>query len=291
MRGRRGWAGRPRRRSDRGRQDGRRRVRRAHRADHRPQGLLHDPDQGPVQPEVRRPGPGTRRGEGRAVHRGLLGQRRGAGRRHDDRGAAEHAVCRVAQPRRARLRRHGRGPLPRRPVPRSGVGGGHHPPARGRRRRVALGDGLQRRGVRRLARRGPWRRRRRRLRAPAGAALAAHDGRPHALRPVRDSCGRRCAVRGRRSGRRQPRPALADPHRRAAHGIRLGGVPLGFPRRPGQLGWAAGNARAAGCPGDPGRGDRGAGPGGAAAGDHVRLQPPGLRRRSRAAARVRRCVW
>ena len=36
----------------------------------------------------------------------------------------------LAHPARARLRRHGRGPLPRRPVPRGGLGGGDHPPAR-----------------------------------------------------------------------------------------------------------------------------------------------------------------
>ena len=55
---------------------------------------------------------------------------------------------------RPRLRRDGRGALPRRPVPRRGLGGGHHPPARGRAGGLAVGDGQQRRGVRRLAGRG-----------------------------------------------------------------------------------------------------------------------------------------
>ena len=59
----------------------------------------------------------------------------------------------------------------------AGVGGGHHPPARGRQAGLAVGDGQQRRGVRRLAGRGARRRRGGRLRAPAGAAVAAHDGR------------------------------------------------------------------------------------------------------------------
>ena len=54
--------------------------------------------------------------------------------------------------RRARLRRHGRGALPLRPVPRCGLGRGHHPPARVGAAGLAVGDGQQRRGVRRLAR-------------------------------------------------------------------------------------------------------------------------------------------
>ena len=50
-----------------------------------------------------------------------------------------------------RLRRDGRGALPRRPLPRRGVGGGDHPPARVGGAGVAVGHGVQRRGVRRLA--------------------------------------------------------------------------------------------------------------------------------------------
>ena len=63
------------------------------------------------------------------------------------------------------LRRDGRGALPRRPDARGGVGGGHHPPPGVGDARVAVGDGLQRRGVRRVAghrarrdRRRSWRR-------------------------------------------------------------------------------------------------------------------------------------
>ena len=54
-------------------------------------------------------------------------------------------------PGRPRLRRHGRGALPRRPVPRRGLGRGHHPPAGQRDTGVAVGHRLQRRRVRRLA--------------------------------------------------------------------------------------------------------------------------------------------
>ena len=87
---------------------------------------------------------------------------------------------------RARVRRDGRGALPRRPVPRRGLGGGHHPPPRVGVGDLAVGDGVQRRGVRRLAerpcagdtdidRRG----------AAAGPAVPARDGRPPDVRPVR----------------------------------------------------------------------------------------------------------
>ena len=100
-----------------------------------------------------------------------------AGGRDDDRGAAQHALRRVADARRARLRRDGRGALPGRPVPRRGVGGGHHPPARATSAGVAVGDGVQRRGVRRLAGRRCAGDRGGGGRAPAGAAVAAHAGR------------------------------------------------------------------------------------------------------------------
>ena len=52
---------------------------------------------------------------------------------------------------RPRLRRDGRGALPRRPLPRRGLGGGDHPPARVGVAGLAVGDGVQRRGVRRVA--------------------------------------------------------------------------------------------------------------------------------------------
>ena len=50
------------------------------------------------------------------------------------------------------LRRHGRGALPRRPHARCRLGGGHHPPPGVGDPGVAVGDRLQRRGVRRVAR-------------------------------------------------------------------------------------------------------------------------------------------
>ena len=114
-----------------------------------------------------------------------------------------------AHPRRARVRRHGRGPLPRRPVPRSGVGGGHHPPPAGGPAGLAVGDGVERGGVRRLAGRGARRRVGGRLRAPAGAPVAAHDGRER--RCTTSSSTRRRPVQ--RTGRRRRRAARrgADP--------------------------------------------------------------------------------
>ncbi len=67
---------------------------------------------------------------GRPADRRQLGQRRRADRRHDHRGAAQHALRRQHLARRSRLRRDGRGALPRRPVPRRRLGRGDHPPAR-----------------------------------------------------------------------------------------------------------------------------------------------------------------
>ena len=61
---------------------------------------------------------------------------------------------------RPRLRGHGRGALPRRPVPRRGLGGGDHPPPAVGHPGLAVGDGQQRRGVRRLAGHRPRRHRR-----------------------------------------------------------------------------------------------------------------------------------
>ena len=74
---------------------------------------------------------------------------------------------------RPRLRGHGRGALPRRPLPRRRVGGGHHPPPRGGAPRLAVGDRVECRGVRRLAAGRARRHRRDRLRGPARAARAA----------------------------------------------------------------------------------------------------------------------
>ena len=90
--------GRPRRagrRADRLRQDDRRRVRRAPGAATGPQVLLHDADQGAVEPEVQRPRRALRRRPGRPAHRRQHDQRRGAGRGDDHRGAPQHAVRRL----------------------------------------------------------------------------------------------------------------------------------------------------------------------------------------------------
>ena len=86
---------------------------------------------------------------------------------------------------RARLRRDGRGALPLRPVPRRRVGRGDHPPARVGPPGLAVGDGQQRRGVRRLAGDRARRHGGHRRGAPAGAAVAARDGRQPAVRPLR----------------------------------------------------------------------------------------------------------
>ena len=66
-------------------------------------------------------------------------------------------------------------------VPRRGLGRGHHPPAGVRAGGGPVGDGQQRRGVRRMARPGSRRHRGHRRRAPAGPAVAAHAGRAAAV--------------------------------------------------------------------------------------------------------------
>ncbi len=125
---------------------------------------------------------------------------------------------------RARLRGHGRGALPRRPVPRRGLGRGHHPPARVGAAGLAVGDGQQRRGVRRLA--GHRARRTPRVvveRAPAGAAVAAHAGRQPDVRPVRRAPARR---RGEPAARVHPRAGapVADAETAAATRVRTAGA-------------------------------------------------------------------
>ena len=67
---------------------------------------------------------------GRPADRRQQRQRRRAGRGDDHRGAAEHAVRRLAHADGPRLRRPRRGALPGRPLPRRGLGRGDHPPAR-----------------------------------------------------------------------------------------------------------------------------------------------------------------
>ena len=63
------------------------------------------------------------------AHRRQRDQRRRPGRGDDHRGAAQHDLQPVARARRARLGGARRGPLPPGRLPRTGVGGGHHPPA------------------------------------------------------------------------------------------------------------------------------------------------------------------
>ena len=100
---------------------------------------------------------------------------------------------------------------------------------------VAVGDGEQRRGVRRLAGHRARRHRGRRRGAPAGAAVAARDGQRAALRPVR---------RGQvRQGRlRQGQPG-ADPAVPRAGPVRPF---VGASARLGAGGGSAGSARPAG---------------------------------------------
>ena len=227
-------------------------------------------------------------------------QLRGAGGGDDHRGAAQHDLRRLGDPGQPRLRGDGRGALPGRPVPRGGLGGGDH-----RARRVdpggrAVGDGEQRRGVRRLAVRGARRDGRGRLRAAAGAAVPARAGRHAAVRPVR----RRGADRARgarraratstrrwsrspgrspgssgttRAGRGARRPGPA--HRRATAAARTAGrAPV--PRRRLSADGPARCVRA-----EPARHRRAAGRGGAAAGDRLHLLPGRLRWRRPPAAR------
>ncbi len=92
------------------------------------------------------------------------------------------------------------------------LGRSHHPAAGVGSGRRAVGDGQQRRGIRRLARAGARRHHCDRRRDQAGAAVAAHAGRPPPLRPVHQQRGRqsRAAPAGardsvaERSGNRRP---------------------------------------------------------------------------------------
>ena len=136
----------------------------------RPAGLLHRADQGAVEPEVPRPRRALRRRRGRSAHRRQRHRRRRAGRRDDHRGAAQHDLRPVAGARRPRARRARRGALPAGHLPRPGVGGGDHPPAR---------------------RTSGWCACRRRSATPASWRRGS---RPSAARPRRSSsCAARCA--------------------------------------------------------------------------------------------------
>ena len=137
------------------------------------------------QPEAHRSGAPVRRRAHRPADGRPVDQRRRSRGRHDHRGAAQHAVREFDCAAGAFACRDGRGALPRRPDARRGVGGGDPAPVRGRATGQPVGDGEQRRGVRRLDPDRARRHHRRRRRAPARPAVAAHDGRQAAVRPLR----------------------------------------------------------------------------------------------------------
>ena len=205
--------------------------------------------------------------QGRPADRRQRDQPARADRGDDHRGAAQHALRRQRRARRPRLRGDGRGALPRRPVPRRGLGRGDHPPARLGPAGVAVGDRVQRRGVRRLAGRGARRHPGDRARAAAGAAVAAHAGRQPDVRPVR----RATTVRSRSTGRWCS--YVRDRNRVSRHRARPASTPGGRPRP------ATGQRRPALAAAAPAGRDQPAGPRRPAAGDHLHLQPGRLRRR------------
>ena len=257
---------------DRRRQDRRRRVRRPPGAARGPQVLLHDADQGAVEPEVRRPRRPARRRPGRPAHRRQRGQRRRRRRRHDHRGAAQHAVRRGASAAATAcagcahvvmdevhyLADRERGAVWEEVI--------IHLPGR-RAGHLAVGDGEQRRGVRRVA--GT-------VRGDTEVVVEEHRPVPlwqhvlvgtPAVRPVRAARG--TTVNPRARAARPRRGAPAGPRPRRAR--RAGGA-----RRPARSSSRPGRARPARQPG-------------AAAGDHLHLQPGRLRRRRRA-VRARRAA-
>ena len=147
------------------------------------------------------------------------------------------------------------------------LGGGHHPPAGGGAAGLAVGDGVQRRGVRRVAGLGARRDPGDRPRAAAGAAVAAR---------ARRLAG--CSTCSREDGAHASTRSCCATSTTA---------PATSTRAPTAVAAAAGAARLAPAA-PPGR-DRPARPRGAAARDHVHLQPGRLRRRG-AAVRARRAV-
>ena len=277
------------------RQDGRGGVRHPPGARDRPQVLLHDADQGAEQPEVPRPRRPLRPRRGRAADRRQRRQRRGAGGRDDHRGAPQHALRRQPDADGPRVRGDGRGALPRRPLPRRRVGGGHDPPPGVGDRGQPERDGEQRRGVRRVAGDRPRRDHDDRRGAPAGPALPARDGREADARPVR-LLRRRRGGRLRQGGRPGQRRADEDrPRRLGQHppDARPSLAPQGQARvLQGQVlqGRAERRQRPPGLDPQPGRRRRPARPRGAAAGDRLHLQPGRLRRRRPAVPQRRRAA-
>ena len=138
-------------------QDRRRRARGRARAGRGRQGLLHDADQGAVEPEVRRSAPAGTAPDSVGL---LTGD-------NSINGDAPVVVMTTevlrnmiyARSPRAdgpALRRARRGPLPAGRVPRPGVGGGDHPPAARRCARVPVGHRVERRGAGRLDHDRAW---------------------------------------------------------------------------------------------------------------------------------------
>ena len=185
------------------------------------EGVLHDADEGAQQPEVLRARRRARRGQRRPAHRRQQHQQRRARRRDDHRGAAQHALRRLAAAARPGVRRDGRGALPRRPVPRRGLGGGHHPPPADGAPGLAQRHGVERRGVRRLAAGRARRHRRDRLGGAPRPARAARAGAQQAARAVRLVAGMAATNR--------VNPELA---RLAASGGRAAGTFRGAASRP-----------------------------------------------------------
>ena len=190
----RGAGERPRRpglRADRRGEDGGGRVRRAPGPGGGPKVLLHHTNQGAEQPEAQRPGSPIRPGEDRPAHRRPVDQRRRRHRGDDHRSAAKHALRKFSYAARAFPRRDGRGPFPGRPDARRGVGRGDPAPARRCAAGEPVGDGEQRRRVRRLDPDGARRHHGGGRRTPSRPVVAARHGGQAGVRPVRlprDGC-------------------------------------------------------------------------------------------------------
>ena len=195
-------------------------------------------------------------------------------RRGDDhRSAAQHALCGFACTARTFLCRHGRGALPGRPDARRGVGGSDPAPARRGAAGQPVGDGEQRRGVRRL---DPDRARRHhggRRRAPPRPAVAARAW-------WASGCST-CSTTG--VERRRSPAASCWSTRSCCATSPTAARPTGWPTGSREAGAGAASRPPEHLPAaDAARRDRHARPRGAAARDHFRVLPRRLRRRGQA---------
>ena len=252
---------------------------------HGRQGLLHDADQGAVEPEVRRPRPPPRRRPGRPAHRRQRHQRRRPGGGDDHRGAAQHDL------RRRRRRCDGlryvvldevhylqdayRGPVWEEVII-------HLPPEV--RAGVPVGHGVERRGAGRLDRRRCGARPRRSSRSAARSSCATSTwsatGRAERLHLLPT------LVDGR------PNPEAAPPRRRRRRARPAGGRPAPGARLrhapPGRGGRAARRARTCSRPStSSSAGPRATTPCGACLDAGLRLTTPEERARIRAIAEER----